>query len=90
MDDSEGEATYSISMRLRRVTVEYAYVNVPVAGDLIKSDEQGVGRIDVTLMTRKVVEMGQEPEVVWYREEQRLEPHPIQKAPEPGESGHPA
>ena len=86
----EREATYSIVMRLRRTTAEYAFVNVPVVGDLVRSDEKGVGRIDVTLMTKKAVEMGQEPEVVWYREEQRLEPHPVQKAPEPGESRYPA
>ena len=90
MDDSEGETTYSISMRLRRLTVEYAYVNVPVTDDLIKPDEQGVGRIDVALMAQNAVEMGQHPEVVWYREEQRLETHPIQKAPEPGESRYSA
>ena len=42
----EGDATYSISLRLRRVTVEYAYVNVPIVGDVVKPDEQGVNRID--------------------------------------------
>lgn len=86
MKAPEGEATYSISLRLRRVTVEYAYVNVPVVGDVVKPDEQGVGRIDVAELTRRAVEMGRRPEVFWYREEQRVEPHPLQKAPEPGES----
>jgi hypothetical protein len=85
----EGEATYSISLRLRRVTVEYAYVNVPVVGDLIKPDEQGVNRIDGGQLTGKAVEMSQNPEVVWYREEQRTEPHPLQKAPDPGEKRFP-
>lgn len=89
MDGSEPGSTYSISLRLRRITAEYAYVNVPVVDDVVKPDEQGVGRIDVEALTRRAIEMGQQPEVVWYREEQRIEPHPLQKAPEPGESRHP-
>ncbi len=35
------------------------------------------------------VEMGREAGVVWYREERQIEPHPIQQAPEPGESRYP-
>lgn len=89
MDRTEPEATYSISLRLRRVTVEYAYVNVPVVDDVVKPDEQGVNRIDVAELTRRAFEMSQRPEVVWYREEQQIEPHPIQKAPEESESRFP-
>jgi hypothetical protein len=90
MDRPEPEATYSISLRLRRITVEYAYVNVPVVGDVVKPDEQGVGRIDGAELTRRAVEMGQRSEVAWYREEQRVEPHPLQKAPEAGERRFPS
>lgn len=89
MDRTEPEATYSISLRLRRVTVEYAYVNVPVVGDVVKPDDQGVGRIDMAELTRRAIEMGQRTEVAWYREEQRVEPHPLQKAPEPNEKRFP-
>lgn len=90
MDRPEGEAIYSVSWRLRRITVEYAYVSVPVADEMVRADERGVGRIDVQAMTRYAVQMGQLPEVVWYREEQRVEPHPIQKAPEPDERRYPS
>ena len=65
----EGDATYSISLRLKRVTVEYAYVNVPVVDDVVKPDEQGVNRIDSGVLTQKAIEMSQSPNVVWYREE---------------------
>lgn len=85
----EGEATYSVSLRLRRVTVEYAYVNVPVADDVVKPDEQGVNRLDFEALTGKAIEMSQSPEVVWYREEQKTEPHPLQKAPEQAEKRFP-
>jgi hypothetical protein len=90
MDQPEPRATYSVSLRLRRTTVEYAYVSVPVADDLVRPDDQGVNRIDVEAMTRWAIDMGGRPEVVWYREEQRVEPHPLQKAPEPGEGRYPA
>lgn len=89
MDQPAPEATYSISLRLRRVTVEYAYANVPVVDDVVRPDEQSVGRIDVAELTRRAIEMGQRPEVVWYREDQQIEPHPIQKAPEENESRFP-
>lgn len=89
MDRPEPGASYSISLRLRRITVEYAYVNVPVVGDVVKPDEQGLGRIDVAELTRRAIEMGQRPEVAWYREEQRVEPHPLQKAPEDDERRFP-
>ncbi len=35
----EGEATFSIGVRLMRTTVEYAYVSVPVVGDPVKPDD---------------------------------------------------
>jgi hypothetical protein len=85
MSIPEGEATYSVSLRLRRVTFEYAYVSVPVVDDVVKPDEQGVNRIDFGELTRIAIEMSQSPEVTWYREEQNTVPHPLQKAPDAGE-----
>ena len=85
MSKPEGEAIYSVSWRLRRTTVEYAYVTVPVAGNIVRPDAQGVNRIDSEAMGRRAVDLGQSPEVVWYREEQRIDLHPLQKAPDPDE-----
>jgi len=85
----EGAETHSISLRIRRVTQEYAYVNVPVVGDVVKPDEQGVKRFDFGELTRKAIEMSQSGEVVWYPEEQKTEPHPLQKAPDEGEKRFP-
>jgi hypothetical protein len=89
MEAPEGASSYSISLRLRRTIVEYAYVNVPVVGDVVKPDEAGVGRIDMERLVGLGIGMGQSPEVVWYQEERRIETHPLQKAPEPGERRHP-
>ena len=89
MDDPAPGATYSVSLRLRRVTVEYAYVNVPIVDEVVKPDGEGVGRIDFAELTRRALEMGVEPEVVWYREDRSIEPHPLQKSPEEGEARFP-
>ena len=88
MSIPEGVATYSISVRLRRTTVDYAYVNVPVVGDLVKPDDQGVGRLDEASATSGRRD-GHEAQVVWYREARQVEPHPSKQGPEPGESRYP-
>ena len=89
MSIPEGEAIYldAVSWRLMRTTVEYAYVCVPVAG-MVRPDAQGVGRIDADAMAQRAVDLGQSPDVVWYREEQRIDLHPRQKEPAPDERTH--
>ena len=77
--------TYSVSWRLQRTTTEYAYISVPVTDDLVIRQADGNGRIDVDAMVRRAIEMGESPEVTWYPESEDIQPHPIQKAPEPEE-----
>jgi hypothetical protein len=83
-DDSHG-TTYSVSFRVQRVTVEYAFVKVPVTSDLIVAQSDGTGRIDVTKMVQRAIELGQSPSLKWYEEDKQIQPHPIQKAPESDE-----
>ncbi|HEY8459660.1 MAG TPA: hypothetical protein VIM99_04725 [Blastocatellia bacterium] len=71
----------SISIRLRRISVEYGYVNIEVTPDLIGND----GRLDSSKLFRRALEWGQESRMVWYEEEKIVEPHPIQQQREPGE-----
>ena len=78
---SDGEAPDFVSLRLRRITFEYAYINVRSVDIVVKPDEQGVNCIDDGELTRKAIEMSQNPEVVWYREQPIIEPHPLQNAP---------
>jgi hypothetical protein len=89
MNIPDGEAIYldSVSWRLMRTTVEYAYVSVPVAG-MVRPDAQGVGRVDADAMAQRAVDLGQSPDVVWYREQQRIDLHPLQKEPAPDERTH--
>jgi hypothetical protein len=79
----EEGASYSVSFRLQRTTTEVAFVSVPVTADLIVEQPDGTGRIDVTKIVERAVEMGQAPGVVWQSESQQVQPHPIQ-APPPG------
>jgi hypothetical protein len=45
-----------------RTTVDYAYVSVPIAGDMVRPDAQGVNRIEAEAMRRRAVDLGRSPE----------------------------
>jgi hypothetical protein len=53
---------------------------------MVRPDNHGVTRIDAQAMAGRAVEMGQSPQVVWYREDQQVELHPLPKARDPGET----
>lgn len=76
--------TYSVSVRLRRTKVEYAFVSVPVAGNVMEQDPEDATRLRMS--GEKVFEvakrMGADPSVLWAEEgEPLIEVHPLQTAP---------
>lgn len=76
--------TYSISIRLRRTSVEEAFVSVPVEPQIMHSqpDEKGSFHIDPDKVVAQAVLLGRDPATVWTLETQpMIEPHPIQMAP---------
>jgi hypothetical protein len=73
--------TYSVSFRLQRTTSEFTFVNVPVTADLIIQQPDGTGRIDVSRMVQRAIELGEASSVTWRVEEQAIRPHPIQTPP---------
>lgn len=77
----EGAETLSIPIRLRRTTIECGYVSVEVTPDLIGLD----GKLDSEELFRRALEWGQEPQMVWYKEEQVVAPHPTQQQRKPHE-----
>jgi hypothetical protein len=77
----EGAETLSIQIRLCRTTIEYGYVNVEVTPDLIGLDD----KLDSEGLFRRALEWGQEPQMVWYKEEQAIDPHSVQQQREPHE-----
>ena len=66
MSSLEDAKTYSVQIRLCRTTIEYGYVNVEITPDLIGLD----GKLDSEGLFRRALEWGQEPQMVWYKEEQ--------------------
>jgi len=77
--------TYSISIRLQRTTTEYAYVSVPVNDDLLVKQADGIGRVDPAKLGEISIALGKSDEVRWHPEDQNIQMHPMQQAPEPGE-----
>jgi hypothetical protein len=83
----------SISIRVKRTTIEYSYIKVPVAtnvmqttetGDLLK-DENGYKRVDGKKVFDEALRLARSSSHTWYPEDQRIEAHPVQKAPDPDE-----
>lgn len=75
---------YSISFRLRRTKVEYAYVSVPVDQNILEPDPENAAQMKVN--AQKVVEvakrMATQPGILWAQEgEPLIEPHPWQTPP---------
>jgi hypothetical protein len=67
----------SIVVRLRRVTVETAYVNVPVTAEIASSLNAKSG---AEAIAKAACLLGGNYDVEWHREsEPTLEVHPIQK-----------
>jgi len=77
----EGAESLSIQIRLRRTTIEYGFVSVEVTPDMIGMN----GKLDSEELFRRALEWGQEPQMVWYKEEQVIDLHPIQQQREPHE-----
>jgi hypothetical protein len=76
--------TYSVSVRLRRTKVEYAFVSVPVSGNIMEQDPASTTRLRMS--GDKVFElakrMASDPSVLWAEEEEPvIEIHPFQTVP---------
>ncbi len=72
------QKTVSITLRLRRVIYEDAYVAVPVTNAIIKVNEEGRGSIDFDAFVGEAIRIGEDARVEWKAEEMRIEAHPLQ------------
>jgi hypothetical protein len=78
--------TYSISVRLRRTKVEYAFVSVPVNEEVLERDPEDNTKLKINPENLGEVakRLGKEGSVLWAEEGAPLiELHPIQTAPPP-------
>jgi hypothetical protein len=71
----------SIQIRLQRTTIEYSYVNIEITPEVMTNDNH----LDSNKIFQLAIEYGDLPQVEWYRDQQAIEPHPVQKEREPHE-----
>lgn len=76
--------TYSIALRLRRVTYEDAYIAVPVTDAVVRPQPDGSLRIDPDALWAEGIRVGQDSRVEWKVESSKTEAHPIQQPPPEG------
>jgi hypothetical protein len=76
-------ATYSVSVRLRRTSVEERYVSVLITDAVMQTepDEGGTYRLDPGKIFAAAIELGQD-DTDWSSEDREITVHPIQKAPD--------
>jgi hypothetical protein len=75
--------TFAVSVRLRRVTTETAYVSVPLMRDLLEPNFDQSGTIDAQKLMQMAVDLGRLPSTIWTLEgEAVITPHPIQTPPD--------
>src|SRR5262249_41983420 len=76
--------TYSISVRLKRIKIEYAFVSVPLDGNVMEPDPEDATKLRVNgeKVFERAKRMGTEATVLWAQEgEPVIEIHPWQTAP---------
>ncbi|MBZ5592140.1 MAG: hypothetical protein LAP39_07880 [Acidobacteriia bacterium] len=71
---------YCISLRLRRITIEDAYVNVPLTEAITKPTEEGNRALDPDAFMREGIRLSDDPRVEWQVESATTECHPVQQA----------
>lgn len=66
-------------MRVRRVTIEDAYVGVPATSAIIKKQDDGSFRIDPKLLIAEARRISKDKRTEWKIESTEIEPHPTQQ-----------
>ena len=75
------QPTYSISLRVKKVIHEYAYVSVPVTPELFVVDGNGDYKLDTDKFLEVGVELGKKEGLKWYKEVEEIMVHDIQGPP---------
>ena len=73
------EPTYSVSIRIRRTTIEFAHVSVPITDDLIVEKANGKKGLDGQGVMARAAGMGDG--AAWETESIEVEVHPVQTSP---------
>jgi len=73
-------STYSIALRLRRVTYEDAYIAVPVTDAVVRPQLDGSLLVDPDALWAEGIRIGQDSRIEWQVESSKTEAHPTQQA----------
>ena len=77
------ENTYSISLRIQRVTYEDAYLSIPVTELITSEKEDGSIGIDFDKLVQEAIKISSDERVDWQMEKGTIGAHEIQnQAPE--------
>ena len=81
--NNEESQTYSVQLRLRRVTYEDAYVSVLIDEKVMQEQEDGTGRIDFEKFVAEAVRISATSDVDWQVESTQTDVHPTQNESPP-------
>ena len=76
--DNEEQPTYSVQLRLRRVTHEDAYVSVLIDEKVLQLQEDGTSTIDFEKFVTEALRISAAPGVDWQVESIQRDAHPTQ------------
>ena len=76
--ENDAPKTYSVQLRLRRVTHEDASVSVLMDDKVMQRNADGTGKIDWEKLVAEAVRVSQTPGVDWRVESSGTAPHPLQ------------
>lgn len=73
--------SYSVQLRVKRTTIEDAYISVPVTQDIMKPqpDDKGNYSIDFDAFVKKGVELAANSQVDWKVEQVSTVAHDVQQ-----------
>jgi len=83
-ENTDQAKTFSVMLRVQRVTYEDAYVAVPITEVAMTRKEDGTLGIDPEALVAEAIRISHDPRVEWKTESYHVEPHPMQE-PKPEE-----
>jgi hypothetical protein len=78
MTEQHKSQSVSIMLRIRRTTVEDAFVAIPVTDAIMKMQPDGNYGMDPDAFTSEVIRISNDERVEWKVESTQIEPHQIQ------------
>jgi hypothetical protein len=73
------EKTYSIALRVRRITYEDSYIAVPVTPEITQKNEDGTIGINAEAFFAEAIRISKDSRVEWKVEGSQSEPHSEQR-----------